>query len=75
MYRVNFTNAMKEIKILSLRNIMNELDLLKKTIIIQWNVRKKDWQLFATKLIEKTIILVIAKNNINLVYRKKIQTR
>ena len=35
MYIVNFTNAMKEIKILSLRNIVNELDLPKKTIIIQ----------------------------------------
>ena len=35
MYIVNFANAMKEIKTLSLRNIVNELDLLKKTIIIQ----------------------------------------
>ena len=31
----------------------NELDFLKKTVFIQWSIRKKDLRLFATKLIEK----------------------
>ena len=38
---------------LSLKAIINELDFLKKTVIIQWNIRKKDLRLFATKLTEK----------------------
>ena len=39
---------------LSLKTITNELDLLKKKVIIQWNVRKKkDLLLLVTKLIEK----------------------
>ena len=35
---------------LSLKTIINELDYLKKTVIIQRNIRKKDLQLFVTKL-------------------------
>ena len=40
---------------LSLKAIINELDLLKKEVIIQWNVivKKKDLLLLETKLIEK----------------------
>ena len=39
---------------LPLKTIINELDLLKKNVIIQWNVwKKKDFLLLATKLIEK----------------------
>ena len=35
---------------LSLKTIINKLDFLKKTVIIQCNIRKKYLQLFATKL-------------------------
>ena len=38
---------------LSLKAIVNKLDLLKKKNLIQWNNWKKDLFLFATKLIEK----------------------
>ena len=37
---------------LSLKAIVNKLDLLKKKNLIQWNNWKKDLFLFATKLIE-----------------------
>ena len=38
---------------LTLKNIMKELDFLKKTTINQWNIRKKYLQLFPTKLTKK----------------------
>ena len=38
---------------LSLKTIINELDFLKKTIIINETSEKKDLQFFATKLTEK----------------------
>ena len=38
---------------LSLKTIRTKLDFLKKTGVIQWNIRKKNQQLFATKLTEK----------------------
>ena len=39
---------------LSLKTIMNKLDLLKKKVNIQWNVwKKKDLLLLATKLIKR----------------------
>ena len=38
----------------SLKTVINEMDFLKETIIIQWNIKKRDLQLFATKLTKKT---------------------
>ena len=38
---------------LSLKTIANRIDFLNKAVIIQWNIRKKDLQLFATKFTEK----------------------
>ena len=35
-----------------MKTIIDELDLLKKTVIIQWNVRKKDLLSFSIKLIK-----------------------
>ena len=49
-----------EIRGLSLKTNINEL-YFKKTVIIQWNIRKKDLQLLATKLTEKYLILVMTK--------------
>ena len=39
--------------ILSLKTIVNELDFQRKTVVIQWNIRKEDPQLFAIKSTEK----------------------
>ena len=53
---------------LSLRTIINELDLLKKEVIIQWNAWKgKERSIAACKQInrKKYLILVILKNTIN----------
>ena len=38
---------------LSLKTIINELNFLRKTVAIQWNVWKKDLLLLATKLTEE----------------------
>ena len=38
---------------LSLKTIIDELDLQEKTVFIQGNIRKKDLQLFANNLREK----------------------
>ena len=38
---------------LSLKIMINELYFLKRTVIIQWKIKKKDLQLFETKLTEK----------------------
>ena len=40
---------------LSMKTITNELDLLKKAVIIPWNIWKKDLLLLETKLIEKIV--------------------
>ena len=57
-----------EIRGLSLKNNINEL-YFKKTVIIQWNIRKKDLQLLATKLTEQYLILVMTKiGGISLVF-------
>ena len=36
-----------------MKTIANGIDFLNKAVIIQWNIRKKDLQLFATKVTEK----------------------
>ena len=40
-------------KTLFLKTIINELDFLRKTVIIQFKIRKKRLQLYAIKLTEK----------------------
>ena len=44
-----------KLETLSLKIIIDELDFLKKTIVFQSNLRKKDLQSFATKLTEKIL--------------------
>ena len=56
---------------LSLKTIINELDYLKKTVIIQRNIRKKDLQLFVTKLTEKIPDLCNAKEHYQSFIREK----
>ena len=58
MYVLNISSAIKTISVNEMRDfiletILNELDFLRKTVIIQRKVRKKDLLLLATKLIEK----------------------
>ena len=57
---------------LSLRTILNELDLWKKKVIIQWNAGKKNFLLLlATKSIERTCDPRNAKEHYQLFIRKK----
>ena len=57
---------------LSLETIINELDFLKKTVITQWKIRKKDLYLFAIKLAEKIRDLCNNKKPYQSFIRKKI---
>ena len=52
-------------EILSSKAIINALDFLKKTVIIQLNIIKKDLQLFSIKLTEKIPDSCNGKNTIN----------
>ena len=45
--------SVNEIREFILKPFRNELQFLKNTVIIQWNIRKKDLQLFPIKLTEK----------------------
>ena len=56
---------------LSLKAIVNKLDLLKKKNLIQWNNWKKDLFLFATKLIETIPDLRNAKEHYQSFIRRK----
>ena len=57
---------------LSLKTIINELDLLKKAVIVQWNIwKRKDLLLLATKLIEKTLDPCNTKEHYQSFLRKK----
>ena len=58
MYTLNIAGAIKkrnfnEIRDLSLKIIINDLHVLKKTVIIQWNTYKKELLLLSNKLIGK----------------------
>ena len=58
MYMLNIAKAItkmstKKSKTFSLKTIIKKLDVLKKTVITQWNAWKKDLLLLANKLIEK----------------------
>ena len=44
------------------KTIIDKLDLLKETVIIQWTSEKKVLLLPGTKLIEKYLILIILNN-------------
>ena len=57
---------------LSLKTIINELDLLKKAVLIQSNIwKRKDLLLLATKLIEKTLDPCNAKEHYQSFLRKR----
>ena len=56
---------------LSLKAIINKSDFLKKTVIIQWEIRKKDLQLFAIKFTEKIPDLRNAKEHYHSLMRNK----
>ena len=58
MYIVNIASTNKKMSVNEIREFIlkpfrNELHFLKNTVIIQWNIRKKDVQLFPIKLTEK----------------------
>ena len=58
MYIVNIASTNKKMSVNEIREFIlkpfrNELQFLKNTVIIQWNIRKKDLQLFPIKLTEK----------------------
>ena len=53
------------------KNIINELDLFKKAVIIQLNVWKKGLLLLATKLIEKIVDPSNAKEYYNSFSKRK----
>ena len=58
MYILNIAKAITKMstmksKTFSLKTIIKKLDVLKKTVITQWNAWKKDLLLLANKLIEK----------------------
>ena len=77
MYILNIASAIKiwqsvKSEIISLKTIINELDFLKKTVIVQWNIqKKKNQQLFANKLTEKIPDPCNAKEHYQWFVRKK----
>ena len=53
---------------LYMKTIINELDLIKQTLLLFIETsRKKDLLSFATRLIERYLILLIPKDTINLI--------
>ena len=58
---------------LSLKTMIKKLDFLKKTVIIQWNIRKKDLQLFVTNAKEHSQSFV-RKKKTRSVKQSKINT-
>ena len=58
-------------KNLSLKAIINESGFLKKTVIIQWEIRKKDLQLLAIKFAEEIPDPRNAKEHYHSFMRKK----
>ena len=51
-----------------MKTIINELDLIKQTLLLFIETsRKKDLLSFATRLIERYLILLIPKDTINLI--------
>ena len=61
MYILNISNAIKKMAVNEIRDLIFEnfykwIGFSKKNpVIIQWNIRKKDLQLFAIKLTEKKL--------------------
>ena len=58
MYILNIASITKKMSVNEIRdfifeNYYKKFDFLKKTVIIQWNIRKKDLQLSVTKSTEK----------------------
>ena len=63
--------TVSELRDFIFKNIINELDLFKKAVIIQWNVWKKGLLLLATKLIEKIVDPSNAKEYYNSFSKRK----
>ena len=58
MYVLDIASAIKKIPVNEIRDFIfedyyKELIFLRKTVIIQWNIRKKIFKMFAIKLKEK----------------------
>ena len=71
MYALNIFNALKKITIYEIRDFIfenyciNELNFLKKRVIIQSNIRKKIYNFLQLNEQKKYLILVMLKNIIN----------
>ena len=63
--------TVNELRDFIFKNIINELDLFKKAVIIQWNVWKKGLLLLTTKLIEKIVDPSNAKEYYNSFSKRK----
>ena len=63
--------TVNELRDFIFKNIINELDLFKKAVIIQWNIWKKGLLLLATKLIEKIVAPSNAKEYYNSYSKRK----
>ena len=63
--------TVSELRDFIFKNIINELDLFKKAVIIQLNVWKKGLLLLATKLIEKIVDPSNAKEYYNSFSKRK----
>ena len=63
--------TVNELRDFIFKNIINELDLFKKAVIIQLNVWKKGLLLLATKLIEKIVDPSNAKEYYNSFSKRK----
>ena len=63
--------TVNELRDFVFKNIINELDLFKKAVIIQLNVWKKGLLLLATKLIEKIVDPSNAKEYYNSFSKRK----
>ena len=66
--------TVKELRDFIFENYYQQRHLLKKTIIIQCNISKKDLQLFAAKLIEKIPYTISAKKYYQSFLGKKTQS-
>ena len=58
---------------LSLKTVINELDLLNKAVIILWNIWKKRFVIAFKQINRKKLILVMPRSIIILILREKTQ--
>ena len=58
---------------LSLKTVINELDLLNKAVIILWNIWKKRFVIAFKQINRKKLVLVMPRSIIILILREKTQ--